>query len=68
MKNEQEEKKAVPADDNVLNLGATTTTTSDMHMKDVNNPEVTLNSLQIEQIEKEVTRKLIFKLYYYTIN
>ncbi len=58
MKNEQEEKKAVPADDNVLNLGATTTTASDMHMKDVNNPEVTLNSLQIEQIEKEVTRKL----------
>ena len=58
MKNEQEEKKAVPTDDNVLNLGATTTTASDMHMKDVNNPEVTLNSLQIEQIEKEVTRKL----------
>ncbi len=45
MKNEQEEKKAIPADDNVLNLGATTTTAIDMHMKDVNNPEVTLNSL-----------------------
>lgn len=57
MKNEQEEKKAVPADDNILNLGATTNS-SDMHMKEVNNPEMTLNTLQIEQIEKEVTRKL----------
>jgi hypothetical protein len=42
MKNEQEEKKAVPADDNILNLSATT---ADILMKEVNNLEVTLNNV-----------------------
>ncbi len=55
MKNEQEEKKAMPADDNILNLSATT---ADMLMKEINTPEVALNNVQIEQIEKEVSRKL----------
>lgn len=42
MKNEQEEKKAVPADDNILNLSATT---ADMLMKEINNPEIALNNV-----------------------
>jgi hypothetical protein len=59
LKNEQEEKKAVAPED-VINLGG-----GDLHMKEVhhinndkNNPEIVLNQGQIEQIEKEVTRKL----------
>ena len=55
MKNEQEEKKAVPVEDNILSLSSTT---AEMLMKDVSNPEVTLNNAQIEQIEKEISRKL----------
>lgn len=45
MRTEQEEKKAVPAstsDDNILNLGALNTLSTDM--KDNNNPEIQLNS------------------------
>jgi hypothetical protein len=42
LKNEQEEKKAVPAEDNILNIS---TTTADLLMKDANNPEVTLNTV-----------------------
>jgi hypothetical protein len=42
LKNEQEEKKVVPADDNILNISATT---ADLLMKDVNNPELTLNTV-----------------------
>ncbi len=42
MRNEQEEKKAVPADDNILNLSSTT---ADMLMKEINNPEVALNNV-----------------------
>ena len=41
MKNEQEEKKAVPVEDNILSLSSTT---AEMLMKDVSNPEVTLNN------------------------
>jgi hypothetical protein len=56
MRNEQEEKKAVPAtasaEDNIISV------TSDLLMKDSNNPEVTLNNAQIDLIEKEVNRKL----------
>ena len=51
MRNEQEEKKAVPAtasaEDNIISV------TSDLLMKDSNNPEVTLNNAQIDLIEKE---------------